>query len=529
MRGYAVWMGVAAWLVAAPRAADACGGLFCNGAQPVVQDGERILFVLGEGEVDVLINIRYEGDAADFGWILPLQAEPVEVRVAPGLIFNALDAFAPQFWTNVETEGSCTDRVIGFGALGAEDAGAAFGAGGGVQIRSEDRVGPYQTVVLDADDADDAIAWLEDNGYAVPPGSRALIGSYLAADNVLMALKLANEVGVDQIQPIWVRMEGAEACVPIKLTALAANPDMDVIVSVLTRAGRAIPTNYTHVTPNLARLDWVNVAANYDALVGEALDEGGGRAFVTEYAGPTRDPDTFADLQTMLRPFPVGSLSGLRTPSTQPADEFVASLGFLARLPEARAIVRSMIPETAFFKACGNCALQVDDTLIEVEPIIDALEAQIMEPLVDLLAAVEEYPSLTRLRTRLSPEEMTLDPIFEVRTGLPDIPVVRRATVIRECGFGGSSRGAISRVRIEGLGEITLDGSSVPDAVQSLPAALRVENLADGAVLQDNEDRIRSGLDEVGSSCRALGTDGAVTWLLAIVLLGSTLRRRRPS
>jgi hypothetical protein len=42
---------VAAAAVALPGAAFACGGLFCNNSQPVVQQAENILFVV-EGETN---------------------------------------------------------------------------------------------------------------------------------------------------------------------------------------------------------------------------------------------------------------------------------------------------------------------------------------------------------------------------------------------------------------------------------------------------------------------------------------------
>src|SRR5262249_2340052 len=42
-----------------------------------------------------------------------------------------------------------------------------------------------------------------------------------------------------------------------------------------------------HVVINQSRLDWANGAAfSYPGVVGLAIDEAGGRAFVTEYAGP---------------------------------------------------------------------------------------------------------------------------------------------------------------------------------------------------------------------------------------------------
>jgi hypothetical protein len=44
-----------------------------------------------------------------------------------------------------------------------------------------------------------------------------------------------------------------------------------------------------HVVPNPVRLDWMSLGTNYNDLVGRAVDSpiANGKAFVTEYAGPT--------------------------------------------------------------------------------------------------------------------------------------------------------------------------------------------------------------------------------------------------
>src|SRR5262245_2421147 len=58
-------------LLASPRSAEACGGLFCDGPMPmpVDQRGEDILFVLDGSTVEVHIRIEYTGEAARFAWI----------------------------------------------------------------------------------------------------------------------------------------------------------------------------------------------------------------------------------------------------------------------------------------------------------------------------------------------------------------------------------------------------------------------------------------------------------------------------
>src|SRR6185436_7168043 len=93
------------------------------------------------------------------------------------------------------------------------------------------------------------------------------------------------QVGQDTsaIRPIILRMQSSEACLPLKLTAIAATPDLRINVWVLADA-RAIPINYVEIGVNLAKLDWINGGINYDQLLKEAANEADGNAFAVEYA-----------------------------------------------------------------------------------------------------------------------------------------------------------------------------------------------------------------------------------------------------
>ena len=71
-----------------------------------------------------------------------------------------------------------------------------------------------------------------------------------------VALKLLNGVGVKSIQPIVLTFRGTEACVPLRLTAIAANPDMPVLVWVLSDK-RVAPRGYYEIQIDEARIDWL--------------------------------------------------------------------------------------------------------------------------------------------------------------------------------------------------------------------------------------------------------------------------------
>ena len=148
-------------------------------------------------------------------------------------------------------------------------------------------VGPFDAAVIKSDDSTELKKWLTDNGYVISDAAAGLIDVYVRENKYFVALKLLNGVGVRSIQPIVLTFRGTEACVPLRLTAIAANPDMPVLVWVLSDK-RVAPRGYYEIKIDEARIDWLRSGSNYfgpQGLVSLAANEAGGNAFVTEYAG----------------------------------------------------------------------------------------------------------------------------------------------------------------------------------------------------------------------------------------------------
>ena len=155
-----------------------------------------------------------------------------------------------------------------------------------VQVVSQEQVGPYDTAVIRSDDPDALRRWLRDNGYVLPTKLDPLLAPYVAGKYYFVALKLQQDRAAGDLQPITLRYRATKPGIPIRLTGVAATPDMDVFVWVLGD-DRAIPENYRHAVINEARIDWLTNGSNYTQVVTRAVDEAGGQAFVTNYAGPS--------------------------------------------------------------------------------------------------------------------------------------------------------------------------------------------------------------------------------------------------
>ncbi len=277
----------------APRVAEACGGFFCSQSQPVNQAAERIIFAKNaDGTVTSIVQIQYQGPSEKFSWVLPVPSIP-QVSVSSNAAFTRLQAATnPQYRLTTTTEGVCRGDTKAFATGGPPQNSQEDSANGGntVQVVAKGSVGPYDYEVLQvntttADKADVAIAWLQTNGYDVTSIGPGLIRSYLEQGDLLLAFRLSKQAGATSgdIRPVVLRFKDDLPMIPIKLTAVAAQDNMGVLVWVLGEH-RSVPTNYRHLVLNEAAIDWTTGGANYNNVVSLAADEAGGQGFVTEYA-----------------------------------------------------------------------------------------------------------------------------------------------------------------------------------------------------------------------------------------------------
>ncbi len=275
-------------VVWAPRTAEACGGFFC-GQQPVDQQAERIVFAVNDdGTVTMAVQIVYAGAAEDFAWVLPLGSVPdaESLDTFPQRALAALDAnTGPTFQYPDDPE--CYDGLF------AEDAAAGGGPPGDrgdVDVHIREAVGPYDVAVIESDDPAALVAWLRDNDFRVTTAMEPYIRIYTEEGMKFLALRLQPGRDVSEIEPFMFTMPGQSPSIPIRLTALAAEPEMGIAVFVLGDM-RYGPANWPDVDVDDDDIVWRPyvwpMETNWTALVARAVDEAGGQGFVTEFAGST--------------------------------------------------------------------------------------------------------------------------------------------------------------------------------------------------------------------------------------------------
>lgn len=524
----------------------ACGGCFNmapppppgqQSAQYVVQDAERVLFVVDPvtSKSIVWVEVKYTGAAEDFGWVLPLPKQP-KVGVGSRWLFDGLDQrTAPVFTTTYSGLENCRDpydgcvggKAVPTPTYGGADASLAMdaakasdsasGGGGGVTVLDQGQTGPYDYTVVAATDSGPLYTWLVTRGYKTPEAAKPILESHVKKGDVFVCIKLSNGKGVELVRPIVLEMAGAEPCVPLRLTSIAAAQEMTVSV-MLGGPGRAIPKNTLHVEPNWGRINWYSAASNYPQVLAAAMDEAAGNAFSTEFSG---DPAGIID--PLFMPKDLGSgvaqatnlaelavalaqyKSGL-FPGTIQSLEIVGDLDAFVGLgkkyglsaAEAWGVLSSCATAWNSGITCSpylpgkanTLSIKADEAkafAVDGAGLAAALEKSFFGPIHSARSALQGSGKLTRLIMRISPEEMDRDPVFSFNAALPAVSNMHKASFKQVCSEGWLPADQ-SRLTIDGLGSWVfaalppgsggaVGNNAIDPRFAKAPAALRIELL----------------------------------------------------
>jgi hypothetical protein len=510
---------IASAITALPSPARACGGFFCDGAQPVNQQAERILFSRDtDGTVTAVIEIKYSGPSEEFAWMLPVAGTP-EISVSSTSAFDRLQTFTnPQYRLNTTVEGECKEEDRSFDGVSAgngnQDGGtSAEGPDDGVTVLSQGSVGPYDYVVISVNpDAEDEVAvaleWLQTNDFDVNDFGADRLRPYLEGGMNLLTFKLTKGNDAGAIRPVVLTFGTGLPMIPLRPTAVAAIEDMGVMVWVLGEE-RAVPSNYFSLELNEALINWTNPTPTYNNVIIQAANEAGGQGFVTEMAG---DSAPLAD--AVWGEFDRSNWERIQETdwSGKEGELIVDALNQYQALDGVRDVVRDLVPlpegvVMEDFLACIGCYLfgapydQADVPDFEPAPFIAALRTGVIEPMALTADILKAQPYATRLYTTMSPDEMTKDPAFDFNPDLGDVSATHMADRIIECSAAVRQFEAPWRV-------VLADGTIIRGFASDWPFAtddsgfpanarvLRVGNEGAGEVVTDNGDIISKRIAE---------------------------------
>lgn len=227
--------------------------IFNRSSQVVlVRDGDRTVLTMAND---------FKGDPKEFAVVIPVPTflEKGQIHVADRGLVDHLDAFTAPRLVEYFDDNPCLERR--YEAL--KSAAAPMVAGRmsdekdrraralGVAVEAQYTVGEYDIVILSAKESAGLSTWLTENGYRIPSGANAVLGSYIRQNMRFFVARVnlgeQSRLGYSSLRPLQVAYNSPKFMLPIRLGMVNADGAQDLFVFALTRTGRVETTNYRTV------------------------------------------------------------------------------------------------------------------------------------------------------------------------------------------------------------------------------------------------------------------------------------------
>lgn len=269
--------------------------LFNKASQVVLaRDGDRTVLTMAND---------FQGNPTEFAMVIPVPTvlQRGQIHVGDMRLIDQLDAYSAPRLVEYFDDNPCRlvlresfDAVApAAGALRAEEQEARNRALG-VSIEASYTVGEYDILILSARQSDGLETWLTENGYRIPNGATAVLGSYIKQDMKFFVAKVNLEeqsaLGFTYLRPLQIAFESPKFMLPIRLGMVNANGPQDLFVYALTRNGRVETTNYrtvklpTDVEVPLFLKDGGEFGHFYQAMFDRRVQQENRRGVFLEYA-----------------------------------------------------------------------------------------------------------------------------------------------------------------------------------------------------------------------------------------------------
>lgn len=175
-----------------PQEAECCASVWRDRDDPVAIVEESAVIVWDSAKkVEHFIRwASFATKAQDFGFLVPTPTQPQLKEVAEGVFATLTQWTAPKI--EHKRDWSFAPMFCLFGcAMAPHDASKSAA----VRVLDRQIVGGFDAAVLEADNAEALLQWLEKHGYVARPELTAWLGPYIADHWKITAFKIAQEPG----------------------------------------------------------------------------------------------------------------------------------------------------------------------------------------------------------------------------------------------------------------------------------------------------------------------------------------------
>jgi hypothetical protein len=243
-------------LTAGPAAAF-CGFYVAKADSKLFNKSSKVVLTRDGNQTAITMASDYEGDPREFAVVIPVPTfiERRQIGVVDTKTIDHLDAYTAPRLVEYSDPDPCRprleNRVSAMVAAMPARAPALAAPSKGVTVEASYDVAEYDVSILSAEESNGLVDWLTDNGYKIPNGAAAVLGSYIKQNMRFFVAKVNLErmklAGSHYLRPLQVRYETAKFMVPLRLGTVNANGPQDLIIYALTRKGRVEAANYRTV------------------------------------------------------------------------------------------------------------------------------------------------------------------------------------------------------------------------------------------------------------------------------------------
>ncbi len=181
-----------------------------NRAKDITEPSQKAIILHDAGREDLILQVKYHGRVGDFGWLIPVPAQPT-VSKASMESFYELSRYVQE---------KCRPADYRDGTLGGGSTAALPEATDPVRVLEYKTVGVYQIAVLAPSDAGALQHWLTEHDFTCPASGDDVLASYIAKHWFFVAVRVHLD-DPDGATP-WLRSnDGATADPPVVARALA--------------------------------------------------------------------------------------------------------------------------------------------------------------------------------------------------------------------------------------------------------------------------------------------------------------------
>jgi hypothetical protein len=235
-----------------------CGFYVAKADTKLFNKASQVALVRLDDKTVMTMANDFRGDPKEFAIVIPVPTflEREQIHVGDKALLEHLDAYSAPRLVEYFDEDPCIRREY---ERRFPMAAAAPPAGGkmardknlGVTVEAQYTIGEYDILILSAKESSGLETWLTQNGYRIPTGAAAVLGSYIKQGTRFFVakvnLKEQAKLGFQYLRPLQVAFESPKFMLPIRLGTVNADGPQELFVYALTQKGRVETTNYRTV------------------------------------------------------------------------------------------------------------------------------------------------------------------------------------------------------------------------------------------------------------------------------------------